>query len=123
MSHNKNYGSYYKKEESKEESNISYEQKVEETQTTEGSAEVVQEEAPVEEPKVEAPAAKPVKTFAIVTGGKPCNMRFKPNKSSQVINVVPSKAKVTVLNQKGDWWKVKYKDYTGFMMSQFLKEE
>ena len=120
MSHNKNYSSYYRKEETKEN-----EKKVEEVQTPEVSVEESKEEAPVEEPKVETPppAPKPVKIFATVTGGKSCNLRFKANKASQVINKVPYKARVTVLEEKGEWWKVRYRDYTGYMMSQFLKKE
>lgn len=119
MSHNKNYGSYFKKDESKEEASKSYEQKTEEVQAAKDPIEAVREEEPV---KVEE-APKPVKKFATVTGGKPCKMRFKPDKKAQVINIIPFKAKVTILDETGEWWKVTYKGITGYMMSQFLKKE
>ena len=121
MSHNKNYSSYYRKEETKE-----HEQKVEEVQTPEVSVEESKEEAPVEEPKVEEPVKevfKPLKTFAKVIGGKRVNMRYKPTRASQPINIIPCGAKVTVLEEKGEWWKVRYRDYTGYMMSEFLAKE
>lgn len=116
MSHNKNYGSYYQKEGPKREEVPA----VEESQTA------VQEEAPVEEQKVEEPVKKtfkPLKAFATVIGGKPCKMRFKPNDKSQVINIIPHKAKVIVEKEEDEWWKVTYKGMTGYMMSQFLKKE
>lgn len=121
MSHNKNYGSYFKKDETKEEASKSYEQKTEEVQALEVAA-----EAPAEEPKVEEPVMetiKPYKTTAKVIGGKPVNMRFKPNKSGQVINIIPVGALVVVNDDAGEWWKCSYKGITGYMMSQFLKKE
>lgn len=126
MSHNKNYGSYFKKDESKEEASKSYEQKREEVQAPEVAAETAREEAPAEEPKVEEPimeTIKPYKTTAKVIGGKPVNMRFKPNKSGQVINIIPVGALVVVNDDAGEWWKCTYKGITGYMMSQFLKKE
>ena len=126
MSHNKNYGSYFKKDESKEEASKSYEQKTEEVQTPEEAVEAVQEETLAEEPKIEEMAKemfKALKPLAKVIGGKPVNMRFKPNKSGQVINIIPVGAFVVVNDDAGEWWKCTYKGITGYMMSQFLKKE
>lgn len=119
MSHHKDYGGYYPTKER------ATDEKREEVQTTEPVAEAPQEETKAEEQKVEEPASapKPVKKFATVTGGKPCKMRFKPDKKAQVINIIPHRAKVTILNEAGEWWKVTYKGITGYMMSQFLKKE
>jgi hypothetical protein len=111
MSKHTNYGSFYKRDEKREE-----------VQTPVETQAAVQEEEPkVEEVKPELP--KPVKKFATVTGGKPCKMRFKPDKKAQIINIIPFKAKVTILDEAGEWWKCSYKGITGYMMSQFLKKE
>lgn len=123
MSHNKNYGSFYNKPHNEE---PKHEPKVEEVQTTEEAVEAVKEEEVAEEPKVEEvqpSKVKPAAVYATVIGGKPCKMRFKPTKGSQVINIVPNKAKVKVLNELPEWYKVHYKGYTGYMMSQFLEKE
>ena len=114
----KNYHNFYKPhdEEPKHES------KVEEVQTTEEAVEAVkEEESKVEE--VQLSKEKPTAVYATVIGGKPCKMRFKPTKGSQVINIIPNKAKVKVLNELPEWYKVTYKGYTGYMMSQFLEKE
>ena len=113
MGKHTNYGSFYKKDERQE------------VQAPETAVEAVQEAPQEETQKVEepAPAPKPEKKFATVTGGKPCKMRFKPDKKAQVINIIPYKARVTILDEAGEWWKVSYKGITGYMMSQFLKKE
>lgn len=114
MSKHQNYDTYYKSE------------PVNKVPSEKGPvAEKIMETLEKTEQKVEvpAPAPKPKKKYATVTGGKPCKMRFKPNKKAQVINIIPFKAKVTVLDEAGEWWKVRYKDITGYMMSQFLKKE
>ena len=109
MSKHTNYGSFYKRDDEERE----------EIPTTEEVQETIEEKK--EEPKVEVPKVR--KIFATVTGGKPCKMRFKPDKKAQVINIIPFKATVTVLDETGAWWKVSYKGITGYMMSQFLKKE
>lgn len=116
MSKNKNYGAYYPKEEPVNGIPNTY---AKEVPAVEEIPAAVQEEEPV---KVEE-VPKPVKKFATVTGGKPCKMRFKPDKKAQVINIIPLHAKVAILDEAGEWWKVTYKGITGYMMSQFLKKE
>ena len=119
MSKYKNYGSFYNKPHGEE---TKHEPKVEEVQTTEEEVEVVKEEEPKVE-EVQPSKVKPTAVYATVIGGKPCKMRFKPTKGSQVINIIPNKAKVKVLNELPEWYKVTYKGYTGYMMSQFLEKE
>lgn len=116
----KNYNKFYKQHED------SVNEEVKEVQIPEEAVEDIQEETPAEEPKVEEPVMetiKPYKTTAKVIGGKPVNMRFKPNKSGQVINIIPVGALVVVNDDAGEWWKCSYKGITGYMMSQFLKKE
>ena len=50
------------------------------------------------------------------------NMRFAPNKNSDVITVIPKNQKV-LFQQTIDetWYKIKYQDYIGFCMKEFLK--
>ena len=117
MSKHTNYTSYYTGENNE----------VEEIPIAEETAAPVAEETPseeVEEVPVKEARSAPPKIFAIVTGPKNVNMRFKPNKSGQVINILPPKARVTVIDDSNpEWWKVSYKGITGYMMSQFLKKE
>lgn len=114
MNNYKNYGAQYRKNERP------HEQKREESQAA------VQEEIPVEEQKVEEPAPqpKPVKIYTTVLGPKNVYMRFKANKNSQPINILIPGTRVEVLDQSNpEWTKIRYKDMTGYMMSQFLKKE
>lgn len=115
MSKHINYGSFYKRDEKREEAPV-----------------VKEEQAPVEEKqeveKVEevqaAPKPKPVKIYSTVLGPKKVNMRFKADKKSQPINILAPGTKVEVLDQSNpEWTKIRYKDMTGYMMSQFLKKE
>lgn len=106
-----NYGSFYKREE---------------TPTTEESQAAVPEVPTKEEPKVEAvpEKPKPIKIYTTVLGPKNVYMRFKANKNSQPINILAPGTKVEVLDQSNpEWTKIRYKDMTGYMMSQFLKKE
>ena len=120
MSKNKNYGSFYGKNEPIQETvEVSYDNKTEVMPVKEEPS-----EAPlVEEPKKEELLIPAKTNKAVVIGAKKVNMRYKANKSSQVINIIPEKAKVDILDSAdGDWWKVTYKGITGYMMSKFLRE-
>lgn len=115
MSKSKNYGSFYGKKEPMQE-------------TVEAEEDFSIKEEPSESTLAEEPKKEelliPAKTNkAVVTGAKKVNMRYKANKSSQVINIIPEKAKVDIIGTTNtDWWKVTYKGITGYMMSKFLKE-
>lgn len=118
MNKHTNYGSFYKKEDPKKEPNKTNESKKEE-------GHIIKEELPKEEVK------EPVKVItekasdkARVVKALKVNMRFKPNKSSPVINIVPKNAIVKVINsENGEWWKISYRGITGYMMSRFLEKE
>ena len=122
MSKNKNYGSFYNKKDPAEERSRPDEEIKE--ATTEERAETPVEEAPkAEEPKVEAPAPKKEEKLAVVVNSPRVNMRYKPDKGSQAINILPEKAKVKVLEETNEeWWKISYKGMTGYMMSKFLRK-
>ena len=130
MSHNKNYGAYFKKDEEKKEDKLQglrskidpvdecLSDDIHKEEITPVVQEVLQEESKVED------ISKPAKVTAKVIGGKPCKMRFKPDqRKGQVINIIPHKAKVTVLEENGTWWKCTYRGITGYMMAEFLKKE
>lgn len=119
MSESKNYGSFYGKKEPMQET-------VEANYSTEEDFSIKEEpyEALLAEESKKEELLVPAKTNkAVVTGAKKVNMRYKANKSSQVINIIPEKAKVDIIDTTNtDWWKVTYKGITGYMMSKFLKE-
>ncbi|MBP5596029.1 MAG: SH3 domain-containing protein [Pseudobutyrivibrio sp.] len=82
-----------------------------------------QEEQKVEEVHT-VPQEKPIRIYTTVLGPKHVNMRFKPSKKAQVINILAPGTKVEVLDQSNpEWTRIRYKDYKGYMMSEFLKKE
>ena len=114
MSKNKNYGSFYgKKEPIQETVEVSNDNK---------SEDIFTKEEDIEAPAIEE--AIPAKTNkAVVTGAKKVNLRYRATKSSQVINIIPEKAEVDILDaSNSEWWKITYKGIDGYMMSKFLKE-
>ena len=112
----KNYNKFYKPQNEE----VKNEEKIEEVQDAAEAVEEVQEEAPAEEPKVEEVKQPEVKT-ATVLGPKPVNMRFKPSKAGQVINVIPAGTQVVVKERESEWTHCSFKGITGYMMTQFLK--
>lgn len=119
MSKNRNYGAFYKKD--KDPAEVSYENETKEVAVTEETVEAPVETDKEAEPEMEEAPKKSDK--AIVTGAPRVNMRFKPNKAGQVINVLSEKAEVKIIDTTNEeWWKVTYKGITGYMMAQFLKE-
>ena len=53
--------------------------------------------------------------------GSTVNMRESPNKSSKIIKKVPVGSKVDVLEDKGQWCFIDYREFAGWMMSDYLE--
>ena len=50
------------------------------------------------------------------------NMRSAPTKASDIITVIPRNQKILYQKNIDDiWYKVKYQNYIGFCMKEFLK--
>lgn len=66
-----------------------------------------------------------IKSFATTTNGIiteiTVNMREKPSTNSKVIMYVTQDDKVEVLEKTGDWYKIKYKNKTGYVSAEFVK--
>lgn len=66
-----------------------------------------------------------IKSFATTTNGIiteiTVNMREKPSTTSKVIMYVTQDDKVEVLEKTGDWYKIKYKNKTGYVSANFVK--
>lgn len=66
-----------------------------------------------------------IKSFATTTTGTiteiTVNMREKPSTTSKVIMYVTQDDKVEVLEKTGDWYKIKYKNKTGYVSAEFVK--
>ena len=61
----------------------------------------------------------------IVSGGNASagvNMRTKPSKNGSVIAVIKQGTEVQVTEVGESWCKVKYKDKTGYIMTEYLKD-
>lgn len=52
--------------------------------------------------------------------GDSINLRATPDTSAKVLNQLSDGAKVSVLEEKGDWYKVKSNDAEGWIFSQYL---
>lgn len=129
MSKHRNYDEYYKpKREDKRDHDISSSPKAEEVQEPKETVEDIQEEKeeaaePVEEVKAEEPVEDAAIFFEVI-GADRVNFRLTPSKESKVIAVLSKGEKVERINNPSPtgWRRVKYKEFEGFMMSQFLKE-
>lgn len=57
----------------------------------------------------------------ILTTTSPLNLREGPSKDNSVIVIIPKDAEVIDLNYHiNDWYKVKYNNYIGFCMKEWL---
>lgn len=50
-------------------------------------------------------------------------MRKTASKSAEVIAKIPQGATVTVLMEANDWWRVQYKNSTGWCAAEFLAKQ
>lgn len=71
------------------------------------------------------PQPTPVEKTAVVWAptGKTVNLRKGPGKNYRVLVRVPIGETVTVLGNETNWTHVRYNNYTGYMMSEFLRKE
>jgi len=68
-----------------------------------------------EEPK---PAKKPKGVV-----NSPLNLREKPSKDAKILTVMPANAQVTIEEETNGFYKVKYNEFEGFAMSQFINKK
>lgn len=61
------------------------------------------------------------KTAYITSSG--INFREKPNTDSKVIKVFALNAKVTILEEQGEWYKVKNNDQVGYVIKTYVSEK
>ena len=62
--------------------------------------------------------------FAAQTGkvtADAIRIRKQPNTTSDILEVVDKDEKVTIVEDKGEWVKVSYKDVEGYCMKKYLK--
>lgn len=69
---------------------------------------------------------KPMEKQAVVvlpTGahGKTVNMRRQAHKSADILEQVPVGAAITILNDLGDWCKIRWGDKEGYMMANYIE--
>lgn len=64
-----------------------------------------------------------IKSFATSTGvvnTETARMRAEANTTSNIVALVSQDEKVEILEKSGDWYKVKYKDNTGYIYAQYV---
>ncbi len=69
-----------------------------------------------------APVSGAVKATVSTPSGS-LNMRKAAKGSAGIVTRIPGEAAVTVLSYEGEWAKVTYKNYTGYVKRSFLTEE
>lgn len=82
--------------------------------------EVIAKNEPEKETFVETP--KPVKK---VTGtvNSVLNLREASNKSAKILTVMPVGARVTIDGEENGFYKVKFNEFEGFAMTQFITKK
>ena len=48
------------------------------------------------------------------------NVRESPSTSSNIVTVLPKDASFEITGEEGDWYKIKYQDYTGYVSKQYV---
>lgn len=61
------------------------------------------------------------KTAYIITSG--INFREEPNTDSKVLKVFAQNAKITILEEAGEWYKIKHNDQTGYVLKSYVSEK
>lgn len=51
------------------------------------------------------------------------NFRENKNTSSQVLRVLSQNAKLTIISEDGDWYKVKFKEETGYILKMYVSDK
>ena len=49
------------------------------------------------------------------------NLRESPSTSANIVTVLPQNASFEILEEQGDWYKIKYQDYLGYVSKQYVK--
>ena len=73
--------------------------------------------------KGEQIAMSETKLAVVTTASGSLNMRKTASKSAEVITKIPQGATVTVLMEADDWWRVQYKNSTGWCAAEFLTKQ
>ena len=64
-----------------------------------------------------------VEKFGVVVGGA-LRLRAKPNATSDVLTLMPDKAKVTILSDRySEFYRVSYNGTCGYCVKKFIKKE
>ena len=72
------------------------------------------------QPEIPLSEADKKSGYVFVDDGSPLNMRSKPDTESEIVTTIPKNMKVEILGATNGWYKVKYKDYTGFVYSSYI---
>jgi len=103
-------------ENKKEKFNYNKVPKKEETKVEFVSEELTKEELTKEEPKKETPKVK----LGFVNNSYSLNLREEPRKDAKILTVMPPKSRVEVLEDAGEFIKIKFNEFEGFAMKQFI---
>lgn len=77
---------------------------------------MVTQAPPFESSQTEAPATYPYTTTVLAA----VNLRKAASVNSMRYLTVPTNGSITVISSSGDWLKASYKDYTGYLMAEYV---
>lgn len=61
------------------------------------------------------------KTAYISSSG--INFRKEPNTDSEILKTFVQNAKITILSEEGDWYKIQYKEQTGYVIKTYVSDK
>lgn len=64
---------------------------------------------------------KPFEGKVYAASGHTVNLRTSPDKKADIIARIPIWTKVTIVGQRGIWYKVRYGVSTGYMMKRYIR--
>lgn len=81
-----------------------------------------QEQTQTEESKEEQETSEAINKTGYITATG-INFRKEPNTDSEILKVFAQNAKVTILEEQGEWYKVEHKDEEGYVLKMYVSEK
>lgn len=84
--------------------------------------EINQEQTQTEESKEEQETSEAINKTGYITATG-INFRKEPNTDSEILKVFAQNAKVTILEEQGEWYKIEHKDEVGYVLKTYVSEK
>lgn len=74
----------------------------------------------LEETPIEEPVKKEISKKGIVNSSCPLNLRSEPKRDAKILTVMPGNSRLSIEDEIGDFYKVKFNNLEGFAMKKFI---